>query len=180
MERTMTELLIDHIQTPVGVLYLVVQGESICGLGFPDAEGKARATLERQVGDVRWREVDDPAGVSSQLRSYFAGALGVLDGLPVVSYGTPFQQRVWAALRRIPVGATVSYQQIAKAIGSPAACRAVGLANGRNPVSIVVPCHRVIGANSSLTGYGGGLERKEWLLRHEMANMSLLSHFPEM
>ena len=104
---------------------------------------------------------------SSALRAYLAGRLDALDALPVDAGGTPFQRECWAALRTIPAGTTWSYRQLAAAIGRPAAVRAVGLANGANPVGIVVPCHRVIGADGSLTGYGGGLERKRWLLEHE-------------
>jgi methylated-DNA-[protein]-cysteine S-methyltransferase len=103
------------------------------------------------------------------MRAYLAGRLDALDGLPVDAGGTPFQALVWAALRTIPPGQTWSYKALAERIGRPAAVRAVGLANGANPVGIVVPCHRVIGAGGSLTGYGGGLPRKRWLLEHEGA-----------
>jgi methylated-DNA-[protein]-cysteine S-methyltransferase len=101
-----------------------------------------------------------------QLRAYFAGELLDFD-LPLAAAGTEFQQRVWQALGAIPYGATASYAAIARAIGSPTATRAVGAANGRNPIAIIVPCHRVIGKDGTLTGYGGGLARKQWLLRHE-------------
>jgi methylated-DNA-[protein]-cysteine S-methyltransferase len=101
------------------------------------------------------------------MRAYLAGELNALDRLPADAGGTPFQQEVWAALRTIPPGVTWSYKQLALRIGRPAAVRAVGLANGSNPIGIVVPCHRVIGANGTLTGYGGGLPRKRWLLEHE-------------
>ena len=104
--------------------------------------------------------------LQEQLAAYFARDLKEFDVQLAVS-GTPFQQRVWAALATIPYGETWSYRELAEAVGNPKAVRAVGLANGRNPVSIVVPCHRVIGADGSLTGYGGGLERKSWLLDHE-------------
>ena len=102
-----------------------------------------------------------------RLRRYFTGDLGAIDGLRAETGGTSFQRRVWSALREIPVGTTISYAELARRIGQPAAFRAVGLANGGNPIGIVVPCHRVIGANASLTGYGGGIERKRWLLAHE-------------
>ena len=101
------------------------------------------------------------------LQRYFAGELAAIDTLPVQTGGTAFQREVWRALREIPCGGTVSYAELAERIGRPTAVRAVGLANGSNPVGIVVPCHRVIGANGSLTGYGGGIERKRWLLEHE-------------
>ena len=102
----------------------------------------------------------------AQLQAYFAGELRDFE-LPLAAEGTPFQQRVWRALCDIPYGETISYGELARRIGQPTASRAVGLANGQNPISIVVPCHRVIGANGSLTGYGGGLARKRWLLAHE-------------
>src|SRR5208283_2077845 len=101
----------------------------------------------------------------------FAGDLRVLDLLPVETGGTAFQRQVWQSLREIPCGTTVSYGQLAERIGRPSAVRAVGLANGANPVAVVVPCHRVIGSNGSLTGYGGGIERKRWLLNHERTPM---------
>ena len=103
---------------------------------------------------------------AAQLQAYFAGSPVEFD-VPLSLLGTDFQQRVWNELREIPLGETISYGELARRLGAPGASRAVGLANGRNPVSIVVPCHRVIGANGRLTGYGGGLQRKAWLLRHE-------------
>ncbi len=117
----------------------------------------------------------NPFGLTTRLAEYFAGDLHAIDGIEVAMNGTPFQCKVWSALRGIPCGQTISYGELARRIDNPKAVRAVGLANGSNPISIVVPCHRVIGANGTLTGYGGGLERKRWLLAHERAtaNMSL-------
>ena len=114
------------------------------------------------------------------IKAYFEGQLNAIDSLPVECVGTPFQKRVWHALREIPCGRTVSYSELARRIGRPAAVRAVGLANGANPISVIVPCHRVIGVNGTLTGYGGGLERKRWLLSHEHAldSDSLFPHDP--
>ena len=112
----------------------------------------------------------NPAGLSAAIRAYFDGKLEAIDGLPVATGGTPFQRKVWQALRQIPCGRTLSYGALAKRIGRETAVRAVGHANGDNPISIVVPCHRVIGANGTLTGYGGGIERKRWLLAHEGAS----------
>jgi methylated-DNA-[protein]-cysteine S-methyltransferase len=110
----------------------------------------------------------DPGGLSSALAAYFAGDLAAIDGLPLAeAIGTPFQRAVWGALRAIPCGETRSYGEQARAIGRPSAVRAVGLANGANPICIVVPCHRVIGSTGALVGYGGGVERKRWLLAHE-------------
>jgi methylated-DNA-[protein]-cysteine S-methyltransferase len=110
---------------------------------------------------------DLPDSVSDALERYFAGNLAALDAIPVETRGTIFQREVWAALRQIPPGETESYGTLARRIGRPSAVRAVGLANGANPIGVVVPCHRVIGTDDSLTGYGGGLERKQWLLAHE-------------
>jgi methylated-DNA-[protein]-cysteine S-methyltransferase len=107
------------------------------------------------------------------VQRYFDGELGALDGLAVRTGGTAFQRSVWAELRRIPVATTISYGQLAGRIGRPSASRAVGMANGANPVAIVVPCHRVIGANAKLTGYGGGLHRKAWLIAHERRHAGL-------
>jgi len=118
-------------------------------------------------------ELTPATGVSAArraLEAYFAGDLSAIDDLPVMTTGTAFQSEVWAALRDIPAGSTTSYGALAARIGRPKAVRAVGLANGANPIGVVVPCHRVIGADASLTGYGGGLDRKRWLLAHEGAN----------
>ena len=110
-----------------------------------------------------------PDEIRGALAAYFEGELSSIEALPVATGGTDFQRSVWAALRAIPAGETRSYSALATSVGRPAAVRAVGLANGANPIGIVVPCHRVIGKDASLTGYGGGLERKRWLLAHEGA-----------
>jgi methylated-DNA-[protein]-cysteine S-methyltransferase len=115
------------------------------------------------------REGDARPALIDALDGYFDGQIDALEDVPWATAGTDFQQKVWSALCEIPAGETWSYGQLARHIGSPRAVRAVGLANGSNPVAIVVPCHRVIGADGTLTGYGGGLERKEWLLKHEGA-----------
>ena len=109
----------------------------------------------------------NPGGFSAAIAAYFAGNLAAIAPLPVATGGTEFQRTVWQALRQIPCGETLSYAALARSIGRDAAVRAVGLANGSNPISVVVPCHRVIGSDGSLTGYGGGIERKRWLLAHE-------------
>jgi methylated-DNA-[protein]-cysteine S-methyltransferase len=116
-----------------------------------------------------FRHAKDPGGLVRALEAYFDGELSALDGLPVVMQGTEFQRAVWRTLRTIPCGRTMSYGELARRIGRPRAVRAVGLANGANPIGIVVPCHRVIGADGTLTGYGGGVDRKRWLLDHESA-----------
>ncbi|MWL74189.1 methylated-DNA--[protein]-cysteine S-methyltransferase, partial [Escherichia coli] len=109
----------------------------------------------------------NPGGLSDKLTAWFEGELSIIDDLPTATAGTPFQREVWKALRQIPCGQVMHYGQLAALLGRPGAARAVGAANGSNPVSIVVPCHRVIGRNGTLTGYAGGVQRKEWLLRHE-------------
>ncbi len=152
--------------SPFGELLLLGDGTALNALYMPPH----RHAPQLDTPDSRdWQRDDclfDQA--ATQLAAYFAGELQAFD-LPLAAGGTAFQQRVWAALKEIPFGQTWSYGQLALHIGAPGASRAVGLANGRNPLSIVVPCHRVIGANGSLTGYGGGLERKRWLLAHEQA-----------
>ena len=150
-----------NFESPIGRLLLTSDGSALTGL-YMELSGKARCT-------DGWSEDVCIAPLSAtvrQLTEYFAGTRRTFD-LPLRLQGTPFQQRVWRELTEIPYGATWSYGQVAKRIHNPSASRAVGLANGRNPISILVPCHRVIGADGSLTGYGGGLERKRWLLAHE-------------
>ncbi|QVL34967.1 methylated-DNA--[protein]-cysteine S-methyltransferase [Telmatocola sphagniphila] len=123
--------------------------------------------IQRYHGKAEVVESKDSCPWNEELRSYFNGDLTALDAIPIAWAGTDFQQKAWQHLRTIPVGKTESYGQMAKALGVPKASRAVGRANGSNPVGLVVPCHRVIGANGSLTGYGFGVDRKRWLLKHE-------------
>lgn len=152
--------------SPIGPLTLVATDGRLAGL-YMDAQ--RHLPDETTFGDR-----DDTAfpAVVEQLDAYFAGTLTAFD-LPLAPTGTPFQQTVWAALREIPYGETVSYGELADRIGRPAAARAVGLANGRNPIGIIVPCHRVIGSTGDLTGYGGGLERKRYLLAHERGQLGM-------
>ena len=163
-------LEIAEFHSPIGTIVLAVRDGTLTALVFAEGWPDRRARLVKRFGDVDLRGAADPAGVSGRLAAYFAGDLGALDAIAVDSGGTPFQRRVWAALRTIPAGETVSYQTLARRIGAPTAVRAVGAANRTNPVGIVVPCHRVIGADGSLTGYAGGIERKRWLLTHERAS----------
>jgi len=148
--------------SPIGDLMLSSDGETLTGLYLEEHGGGSAAGPDPawQEDAAVFREAVD------QLRAYFAGERRAFE-LPLAADGTAFQQRVWAALAEIPFGETRSYADVARQLGQPGASRAVGMANGRNPISIIVPCHRVIGANGTLTGYGGGLERKRWLLRHE-------------
>lgn len=161
------KLMIDRVKSPIGDVLLVADGRKLVALEFAVAEARMRRQLRARYGQAELVPVRDPLGVSSRLRAYFAGDLRAIQGLPVDGGGTPFQHRVWSALCRIPAGTTTSYGALARRLRMPSATRAVGRANGQNPISIVVPCHRVIGSDGTLTGYGGGLGRKRWLLDHE-------------
>jgi methylated-DNA-[protein]-cysteine S-methyltransferase len=163
-------LLIDRTATPTGELIIVADERGrLRAVDWSDYEDRMRRLLRLHYGERGWslRQSRDPGGLTSAMDRYFAGEIVAIDALPVQTAGTAFQREVWTALRTIPSGETVTYAELARRIGRPAAVRAVGLANGANPVGVVVPCHRVIGSNGSLTGYGGGLERKRWLLAHE-------------
>lgn len=160
------------IESPVGPLRLIAHDDRLVACRFelvPERVESALAQLHRYLGNCEPREHHDPAGAVSRLARYFSGELGALDEQPVELLGTPFQRRCWEALRTIPPGATWTYARLAGHIGRPTATRAVGAANGANFVAIFVPCHRVIAANHTLWGYGGGLDRKRWLLNHEGA-----------
>ena len=148
------------VDSPVGPLTLVAEGGALAGLYLHEAQHRPHDSAfgprdDRVLPEAR-----------AQLAAYFDGSLREFE-LPLATTGTPFQQEVWAALRQVPYGRTCTYGELAAAVGRPSAVRAVGAANGRNPVSIVVPCHRVVGAGGALTGYAGGLERKSWLLARE-------------
>jgi methylated-DNA-[protein]-cysteine S-methyltransferase len=151
------------IDSPVGVLTLTAHEGVLTRLYMHEQRHAPVSSPEWQRDDRGFAEV------VAQLEAYFAGTLSRFE-LPLAADGTDFQRRVWAALQEIPYGETISYGELAQYVGKPGASRAVGLANGRNPIGIVIPCHRVIGADGSLTGYGGGLERKVWLLEHEGAH----------
>jgi methylated-DNA-[protein]-cysteine S-methyltransferase len=155
----------------VDKLLLIMNDRAVCYLGFVEQSRPPTQVLK----DPRWfgaKEGVDLLGVIPQLRAYFAGDLRALEQVPVELVGTDFQKKVWMALRTIRLGTTTTYGAIAQQIGSPKGSRSVGLANGANPVSIIVPCHRVIGADGTLTGYGGGLNNKRWLLQHEGVQVS--------
>lgn len=161
------KLLIDKINSEIGIILIVSDGEKLCAVDFADYELRMIKLLQRRYGSFVFQDVKDPEGFSSRIQAYLKGDHKSLDDIPVSTGGTAFQQQVWLALRTIPWGKTVSYGELATKIGKPTASRAVGLANSLNPVAIALPCHRVIGANATLTGYAGGLERKRWLLHHE-------------
>mgnify|MGYP003580823852 FL=1 len=162
-----TALLIDEIASPLGRIVIAARDGRLCALEFWRAR-MARHLTARFPGSRR-RRLRDPFGISTKLRAYLSGDLTAVDRIAVETGGTAFQRRVWHALRAIRAGRTMSYAAMARAIGRRAAVRAVGAANGRNPISIVVPCHRLVGGDGALTGYGGGLWRKRWLLEHEGA-----------
>ena len=158
----------DRIASPVGTILVVWDDDgALRALDFEDYDARMQRLLLRHYGTYTLLPAEAPAAVRDALAAFFAGDLDALAALPVRTNGTAFQHRVWAALRGIPAGRTSTYGALAAAIGAPTASRAVGLANGANPIAIVVPCHRVIGVNGALTGYGGGLARKRWLLEHE-------------
>jgi len=152
----------------VGEVLLVTDAAgAVRALDFADYEERMIRLLRRHAPKAMLADGRAPEAVRTAVEAYFGGDVRALDGLTVKTGGTEFQRSVWSALRAIPAGETRSYGQLAAAIGSPRAVRAAGLANGQNPIAVIVPCHRVIGANGTLTGYAGGLERKRWLLAHE-------------
>ncbi len=156
-----------RLPSPIGIVLLIFEGEAVHALDFEDYEPRMHRLLRLHYGEVDLTPADPPPAIAQAIAAYFDGDITALDDISVQTGGTDFQRRVWTALRDIPAGETTSYGRLAAQIGHPKASRAVGLANGSNPVAIIVPCHRVVGANASLTGYGGGLERKAWLLEHE-------------
>ncbi len=165
-------LTLDRMETQVGTLLLVSDDNGVLrALDFSDYEPRMRTLLRRHYGEVTLVEGKTPEGTRAAVTAYLAGNHSALDNIPVATGGTAFQRSVWAALRRIPAGETRSYGALAAMLGKPGASRAVGLANGANPIGIVVPCHRVIGADGTLTGYAGGTDRKRWLLAHEGATV---------
>jgi methylated-DNA-[protein]-cysteine S-methyltransferase len=155
-----------QVDSPVGALVAVARGSSLAALVFADHWPDELARLERRFEGIRFSG-DFPAKLARGLRAYVEGDVTALDALPVDVEGTDFQMRIWKALRTIPAGETISYQELARRAGSPGAVRAAGNANGKNPVSLAIPCHRVIHADGSIGGYGGGIDRKRWLLEHE-------------
>ena len=169
MHRPLT-LYRASLPTPIGQLLLVTDREArIVAIDWQDYEARMLQLIVRHHAGSVLTAAPGPAPVLHALEAYFAGETRAIEALPVASFGTPFQREVWSALRRIPVGTTYSYGQLAQTLGRPSAVRAVGLCNGQNPIGVVVPCHRVIGASGALTGYAGGLLRKRWLLEHEGA-----------
>jgi methylated-DNA-[protein]-cysteine S-methyltransferase len=165
--------VMDRVPTPIGDMLVVVDRDgNLRGADFFDHEERMRTLLRQQYareGTVAIVDGDAPKAIRTAIEAYFDGDLTAIDKLPIKTGGTPFQRDVWRLLRLIPAGKTTTYGKLAARLGVPNAARAVGTANGANPIGVIVPCHRVIGSDASLTGYGGGLPRKQWLLTHEGA-----------
>jgi|SRR5271166_575417 len=164
---------IDECDSPIGAIRIAHRGGRVCGLAFADRWDRAAALLRRRFGCELVEGTGCAQGAVGCIHRYFAGDLPALGEIEIELKGTPFQLAVWRRLRAIPPGTTESYGSIAAMIGAPSAVRAVGAANGSNPISLVIPCHRVIGADGSLINYGGGIERKRWLIDHEKPNLVL-------
>lgn len=162
-----------RIESPIDPLLLTSDGEALTSL-FMMSQRHGPFFSDAWIRDDNAKPF---AEAQKQMKAYFAGELTEFD-LPLVMRGTEFQQQVWQELQNIPFGVTISYGELAERVGNPKSSRAVGAANGRNPISIIVPCHRVIGANGKLTGYGGGMERKEWLLAHESKQREVTKLMP--
>jgi methylated-DNA-[protein]-cysteine S-methyltransferase len=170
------KFILESFDTPTGRMLVLNDDEQrLRAVDWEDHQARMHLLLRRQYRgiDIRLRVSNYESRAKRALDAYFDGEIDAINELVSATGGTNFQQQVWAALRQIPGGTTVSYGALAINLGRAAATRAVGLANGANPIAIVTPCHRVIGANASLTGYGGGLERKRWLLQHESASRIL-------
>jgi len=161
---TLSEIASTTLNTPIGVLTLAAHSEGLTGIGLPNHPLSMLMGLKGSNGAQQHLEA-----ALAALENYFAGKGRDFEGIALAPKGTAFQLAVWRALYKIPYGETRSYSDIAREIGEPKAMRAVGMANGRNPLPIIIPCHRVIGANGSLTGFGGGLPTKKWLLEFEAA-----------
>jgi methylated-DNA-[protein]-cysteine S-methyltransferase len=163
------ELLMEAVESPIGTVLLVERDGALCAADFSDFETRLNSQLQQRFGHVTLRRHSNASASGDSLRAYLAGELDAIDTIPVDPGGTGFQRRVWGALRAIPAGTTTTYGALAARLGRPTAARAVGRANALNPAAIVIPCHRLVGADNSLTGYAGGLSRKRWLLAHERA-----------
>jgi methylated-DNA-[protein]-cysteine S-methyltransferase len=161
---------VERIPTPVGMMMLVTDREGHArAVDWEDHEDRLQRLLSGyyRPNEIRLERAPQATRARGCVEAYFEGDLRAIDAIPVAMAGTSFQREVWEALRRIPVGSTTTYSGLAMQLGRPKATRAVGLANGANPIGVIVPCHRVIGADASLTGYGSGIPRKKWLLEHE-------------
>lgn len=173
-DRPITTLWFDRIDTraygaPFAEILIAVDRGQMCALDFAGFEARMHALLAKRYDSYQFEEKSNPCGFADHVHAYLNGDTRALEGIPVSTGGTEFQRQAWAALRQIPAGRTATYGEQAARIGRPRAVRAIGAANGQNPVAIVVPCHRVIGGGNQLTGYAGGLAAKRWLLSHEGA-----------
>jgi methylated-DNA-[protein]-cysteine S-methyltransferase len=166
-------LFVERLRTPIGSLLITHDGTALANIAFADREERRAGELSRDFPDAQINRAPEGTRFAEALTRYFDGDIHAIDKLPVIAFGTDFQRRCWKALRRVPPGTTRSYGEHARAIGRPRAPRAVGAANGFNPISIVVPCHRLVGSDGSLVDYGGGLERKRWLIDHEANHASV-------
>jgi methylated-DNA-[protein]-cysteine S-methyltransferase len=163
-------LRLDRLPSPIGEILLVTdEAGAVRALDFHDYVPRMTRLLRLHYGDRPLQDGGAPHATRQALADYFHGSLQALGAIPWATGGTAFQNAVWRALMDVPAGSTSTYAALAARIGKPSATRAVGAANGANPIAILVPCHRLVGADGSLTGYGGGLERKAWLLAHEGA-----------
>lgn len=157
----------DVIRTPIGDVIVVVSGGVLLALDFEDYRARMMKLLQKRLAHVELQPVKNPAGMSQRVEQYFAGELTALADAPMATGGTDFQRQVWNGLRQIAPGDVCTYGELANQLDNPKAVRAVGMANSLNPISIALPCHRVVGASGKLTGYAGGIARKQWLLAHE-------------
>lgn len=163
------KLIFDTFDTPVGEMTAVFNGAALCHLDFSDCPDRIERLLSHRFPAYEKMTKANPCGIRDCVRAYFDGDANAFNGLKLETGGTAFQQSVWRALRNIPYGRAISYAELARNIGNPKAVRAVGTANGQNPISIIIPCHRVIGSDGTLAGYAGGIERKRKLLSLEGA-----------
>lgn len=160
-------MYLDAVESELGEIVLVGSETELCALDFGDCRDRMMLLLERRWPGAVLEKKPRFGGFRDRVDAYFAGDLEAFDRVKTASHGTEFEEEVWSGLRRIAPGTTVSYGELALQLGRPGAARAVGRANSRNPIALVVPCHRVIGGDGSLTGYAGGMERKKRLLEHE-------------
>lgn len=169
--ETPERIFVGRLDSPIGSIVYLTDGEALRAVEFADTPDRLLSAFLRGIGPIPVDTRRDPLGIGVAIRAYFDGDIDAIEALPATPAGTQFQKRVWNLLRKIPAGRTVTYGAIANQLGAPSATRAVGAANGANPIPIIIPCHRVIGANGTLTGYGSGVFRKEWLLSHEGAQL---------
>lgn len=163
------ELIYEDVETPLDTFRVAEREGRLCAAAFGDRWDRVAPRVESRFGAIGW--VEGRTRAAEAIRQYFGGEIEAIDDVDVDTAGSTFQASVWSQLRRIQAGSTMSYSKLADAVGAPGAARAVGTANGANPVCLVVPCHRVVRADGAIGGYGGGVRRKEWLLDHE-------SHIP--